>query len=65
MVREWREQVWRNAERLVNAKTKEERDQVAADIQAKAADWARGIATTQFPGSRVTRDAYCKQQLGG
>jgi hypothetical protein len=64
MVRQWREQVWRNAEKLVNAKSKEERDQVAADIQANAAEWAQGIATTQFPGSRASRDAYCAQQLG-
>jgi hypothetical protein len=64
MVREWREQVWRNAERLVNAESGEERDQIAADIQANAAQWAEGIATTEFPGYRTTRDAYCAQQLG-
>jgi hypothetical protein len=64
MVREWREQVWRNAERLVNAQSGEERDQVAAEIQANAAQWAEGIATTEFPGYRATRDQYCAQQLG-
>jgi hypothetical protein len=64
MVRQWRENVWRNAERLVNAKNDAERAQVAADIQSYAADWARGIATTPFPGSRASRDAYCAKQLG-
>jgi hypothetical protein len=65
MVRQWRETVWRNAERLVNAKTDEERAAVAADIQSYAAEWAQGIASTPFPGARATRDAYCAQQLGG
>jgi hypothetical protein len=65
IVREWRERVWRNAERLVNAESDAERAQVAAEIQAYAADWARSIAATQTPGYRATRDAYCAQQLGG
>jgi Family of unknown function (DUF5995) len=63
MVREWRENIWRNAEKLVNAKSDEERAQVAADIQSNAAEWAQGIASTPFPGYRATRDAYCQQQL--
>jgi Family of unknown function (DUF5995) len=65
IVRQWRENVCRNAERLVNAKTDAERAQVAADIEAGAADWATGIAATPVPGYNVTRDAYCAQQLGG
>jgi hypothetical protein len=65
MVRQWRENVWRNAERLVNAKDDEERAEVAADIKSYAAEWARGIASTPSPGYRAQRDAYCKQQLGG
>ncbi len=65
IVRQWREQVWRNAERLVNAGSAEERAAVAADIQAYAAQWAEGIAATPFPGARASRDAYCRQQLGG
>lgn len=64
LVREWREQVWRNAERLVNARTDAERERVAESIQAYAAGWARGIAATQVPGYRAQRDAYCAQQLG-
>ncbi len=65
LVREWREQVWRNAERLVNAKSEAERAQVAAEIQANAAGWAESIAATPTPGYRATRDAYCAEQLGG
>jgi hypothetical protein len=65
IVRQWRENVWRNAERLVNAQSDEERAAVAADIQAYAAEWARGIAATPVPGYRATRDAYCAQQVGG
>jgi len=65
IVRQWRETVWRNAERLVNAKTDEERAAVAADIQSYAAAWAEGIAAAPFPGARESRDAYCTEQLGG
>lgn len=64
LVREWRENVWRNAERLVNAKTEEERAEVAASIQAYAAQWAQQIATPAMQDYGPTRDAYCKQQLG-
>ena len=65
IVRQWRENVWRNAERLVNAKSDEERAAVAADIQSYAAAWAEGIAAAPFPGARESRDAYCAEQLGG
>jgi hypothetical protein len=65
IVREWRERVWRNAERLVNAESEAERARVAAEIEAYAADWARGIAAMQTPGYRAERDAYCAQQLAG
>ena len=64
MVRQWRENVWRNAERLVNAKTDAERARIAADIQSYAADWARGIAAAPFQGARTERDQYCAQQVG-
>ena len=64
IVREWRERVWRNAERLVNAGSEAERARVAEEIEAYAADWARGIAAVQTPGYRAERDAYCAQQLG-
>jgi Family of unknown function (DUF5995) len=65
IVREWRERVWRNAERLVNAESADERARVASEIEAYAAGWARGIAAVQVPGYRAERDAYCAQRLGG
>jgi hypothetical protein len=64
LTQEWREMVWRNAERLTNARSDEERAQVAASIEAYAANWARGIAATPQPGYRASRDAYCKARLG-
>jgi hypothetical protein len=64
LVRVWREQVWRNAERLVNARTDAARQAVAREIQAYAAGWASGIAAVQVPGLRAARDAYCARQLG-
>ena len=61
-VREWREQAWRNAERLVNAKTDEDRKQVADSIDAYAEGVARGIvAANTVPGYGKTRDAYCRK----
>jgi hypothetical protein len=59
MVKGWRENVWRNAERLVNAKSDAERRQVTTDIQQNAATWARTMAAPQTPGYRAQRDAYC------
>jgi hypothetical protein len=65
LVRGWREQVWRNAERLVNARSDRERKQVARQIEANAAGWARAITAFQTPGDRARRDAYCRAQLDG
>jgi hypothetical protein len=65
VVRQWREQVWRNAERLVNAESDAEWAEVASSIEAYAGDWAEQIASPQQPGYRAQRDAYCRQQLGG
>jgi hypothetical protein len=59
MVKGWREEVWRNAERLLNAKSDSERRQVADQIQQNAATWARMMAAPQTPGYRAQRDAYC------
>jgi hypothetical protein len=59
LVKGWRERVWRNAERLVNARSEDERRRVADDIEAGAAQWARAIAFPQQPGYRAQRDAYC------
>ena len=62
LVRTWREGVWRNAERLTNAKSEEERREVARSIEDNAAQWAQGIAAFQTPGDRARRDAYCQAQ---
>jgi hypothetical protein len=59
-VKGWREGVWRNAERLLNAKTDAERQAVSQQIELNAANWARMIAATPGPpGYRDKRDAYC------
>jgi hypothetical protein len=59
MVKGWREMVWRNAERLINAHSPGERAQVGDSIEQQAAMWAQGMAAYQQPGYRATRDAYC------
>ena len=63
LVRAWRENVWRNAEKLTNAKSEEERREVAESIESSAAQWAQGMASFQVPGDRARRDAYCQAQL--
>ena len=65
VVRIWREEVWRNAESLLRAKTDAERQAVTQQIQANAAGWAQAIAAVPFPGIRASRDAYCAKQLNG
>ena len=65
LVKEWREVVWRNAERLVNARNDAERAQIARQIQQHAGGWARGIALVEQRGHRATRDEYCSDKLGG
>jgi hypothetical protein len=59
LVRTWREQVWRNAERLLNADGKAEQRRVAKSIEDNAAVTARAIASGALPGYGATRDAYC------
>jgi Family of unknown function (DUF5995) len=63
LVKGWREMVWRNAERLLNAEDDAERRRVAEQIQDNAANWARGIAAVEQNGYRATRDAYCRDKL--
>jgi hypothetical protein len=60
MVKAWREGVWRNATRLVNARTPAAWRRAAADIEANAASWARMMAAPQTPAYRARRDAYCR-----
>jgi hypothetical protein len=59
MVKGWREGAWRNAERLINAKTPAQRDAIARQIEQNSVIWARFIASGDIPGYRATRDAYC------
>jgi hypothetical protein len=63
MVKAWREGVWRNATRLVNARTPAEWRRVAMQIETNAANWARMMAAPQTPGYRPRRDAYCRARL--
>jgi hypothetical protein len=59
MVRVWRELVWRNAERLLDAKTDAQRQTIANQIETNAALWAQSIAAVKVPGIRQMRDEYC------
>jgi hypothetical protein len=62
LVRGWREKVWREAERLDNAKTAAQRRQVAREIHQYAGATAQAIADANLtlpPDYRATRDAYC------
>jgi len=59
LVRGWRELVWRNAERLLNADGKREQRQVAKSIEDNAALTATIIAAGGIPGYGATRDTYC------
>ena len=65
LTRTWREVVWRNAERLTNAKTAAERTQVARSIEQYAAANAQMIASFTFPGYGASRDAYCADGPSG
>ena len=61
----WREQAWRNAERLVAARTAEERAQVAQSIESFAHAEATAILAGQSYGpleSSAGRDTYCVEQ---
>jgi hypothetical protein len=65
LVKVWREGVWRNAERLANARTAAQRARVARSIEAQAAATALTIAApSTMPGYRAERDAYCSSRLG-
>lgn len=65
LVRAWREVVWRNAERLVNARSAAERGRVAAEIERWAGLQARLIAAVRLPGYGATRDAWCARGPSG
>ena len=60
----WRENAWRNAERLVTARTPEERRRVAASIEAQAVSIARtiklGFRASSLLGDTAARDTFCR-----
>jgi len=59
-VKAWREGAWRNAERLMNARTPAERRQVEQSIDIDSRVWAESMASVTQPGHRATRDAFCR-----
>jgi hypothetical protein len=65
LVQGWREQVWRNAEALVNSSALAVNRLVRAEIETNAATWAAGIAGFQLPSYRSYRDAYCARHNTG
>jgi hypothetical protein len=64
MVKGWREGAWRNAERLLNAETPQQRREVAESIETNARIWAEFIAGPQMPGHRAVRDGFCQAASG-
>ena len=60
VIQTWREGAWRNAERLVSAKSPAEYHQVQQDIDTNANAWADWIARGDQQGYRATRDDYCR-----
>jgi hypothetical protein len=66
VVPEWRETAWQNAQRLLAAKTDEERARVAQEIEDVAAAIAEGLVAA-FPlgdEARETRDLHCASARG-
>jgi hypothetical protein len=59
LVEGWRELVWRNAEGLLDARTRLQHALLNGEIEGNAATTARMIAAFQLPGYRASRDAYC------
>ncbi len=59
MLKGWREEAWRNAERLTFARSKAERAVVVAQIEAYSALWATLIASPDFGWYHDRRQAYC------
>ena len=65
LVAGWREEVWRNARRLLmTRRDPQAHAEVVQDIESNSADTARAIAATEAPGYRAERDAYCRERLG-
>jgi hypothetical protein len=64
VLKSWREGAWRNAERLLNAKTSADRRQVIQSIETWSTIWATAIAAGQVPGYRPIRDGHCLARFG-
>jgi len=60
LVKSWREQAWRSAERLLAADSPQERAEVAATIRETSTRWAEMISSGSTPGYREIRDEYCR-----
>jgi hypothetical protein len=60
VVKGWREGAWRNAERLMNARSDADRRRVEQSIETTSTLWADLIRSGDQPGYRATRDAYCR-----
>jgi hypothetical protein len=61
-LKSWREGAWRNAERILNARTPEERAQIDEQIRTNSRFWAERIASFEMPGYRAQRDSYCRSR---
>jgi hypothetical protein len=59
MVKSWREGAWRSAERLVRARTPQERRAVEDQINTTSVVWANAIRSFEVPGWRERRDTFC------
>jgi hypothetical protein len=59
-IKSWREEAWRNGERLALARTDAERRAVMSSIEANAQAWATFIAAPDFSFYRAQRTAYCR-----
>ena len=59
VVQGWREDAWRQAERLVSARSKAELQKVQRDIEQTSARYARMITLGSEPGHREVRDEFC------
>jgi hypothetical protein len=58
-LKSWREGAWRNAERLLNAGSRQERREVAQSIETWSRVWAESIRSGQTPGYGAARDTHC------
>ncbi|WP_049774242.1 MULTISPECIES: DUF5995 family protein [unclassified Nocardioides] len=61
IMRGWREGVWRHAEELVTARTRQQRQAVEQQIEAYAASQALMIRAMFAGTDPSTRDAYCAE----